>query len=356
MSETTAPPPAAPEGRPLVARAVNRRGVWLFAGVMTVAALGLFAALEARRDAVVTRGAIPRQVAEGGTITAPPDLAVPPAYDDYGYGPRPTLDGLPGLGSYSPPAAMPIPAAPSVPAQLRIPRTLPGVPSAPRTINPPYYPGPPMAAPTVPALDNAAAQAAQPPAPGGSRVLATRFANPGVTVPQGAIMQAVLETALDSNRAGYARAIVSRDVRNFDGTKVLIPRGSRLFGEYQADVAAGQNRIAIAWQKLTRPDGVQVALDSPAADPLGQAGVKGRVNSHFFPRFGAAILQSALDIGVGLATRSASGGTVVLGLPGSMTSVQVPGQEPVKPTIKVRQGTSVSVFVARDLDFSTVEP
>ena len=160
----------------------------------------------------------------------------------------------------------------------------------------------------------------------------------------------------DSIRAGYARAIVSRDVRNFDGTKVLIPRGSRLFGEYQADVAAGQNRIAIAWQKLTRPDGVQVALDSPAADPLGQAGVKGRVNSHFFPRFGAAILQSALDIGVGLATRSASGGTVVLGLPGSMTSVQVPGQEPVKPTIKVRQGTSVSVFVARDLDFSTVEP
>ena len=358
MSETSMAPSPDAEGRPLVARPVNRRGVWIFAGVMAVAALGLFTALEARRDAVVTRGAIPRQVAEGGTISAPPDLAVPPAYDDYayGYGPRPSIDGLPGLNSYAPPAAAPIPAAPSVPAQFKIPRTLPGVPSAPHVVNPPYYPGPPGPAPTVPAFDNPAPQAAQPPAPGGSRVTATRFANPGLTVPQGAIMQAVLETALDSNRAGYARAIVSRDVRSFDGSKVLIPRGSRLFGEYQADVAPGQNRIAIAWQKLTRPDGVQVALDSPAADPLGQAGVKGRVNSHFFPRFGAAILQSALDIGVGLATRSATNGTVVLGLPGSMTSVQVPGQEQVKPTIKVRQGTSVSVFVARDLDFSTVEP
>lgn len=136
----------------------------------------------------------------------------------------------------------------------------------------------------------------------------------------------------------------------------MVKPGGRLFGEYQADVALGQNRIGIIWQKLTRPDGVQIELESPAADPLGQTGVKGRVNSHFFPRFGAAILQSALDIGVGLATRSATNGTVIVGLPGAVTSVQVPGQEPIKPTIKVRQGASVSVFVAKDLDFSTVEP
>ena len=46
--------------------------------------------------------------------------------------------------------------------------------------------------------------------------------------------------------------------------------GSRLFGEYQADVALGQNRIGISWQRLTRPDGVQIALESPAADPQGR--------------------------------------------------------------------------------------
>lgn len=335
--------------RPLVARPVRQRGVWIFAAVMALAAIGLFSALEARRQAVVTRGTVPRQLAEGGMIAAPPELAVPPGLAGNDPWQRPTVGGLPGLGQYG------IPSAPSVPDAG--PRTLPGVPSAPRAVNPGYYPGPPIPLPAAPVVAQAPVQAEPLPAPGGAnRALASRFANPALTVPQGAIIQAVLETALDSNRAGFARAIVSRDVRSFDGSRVLIQRGSRLFGEYQTDVALGQNRIGINWQRLTRPDGVQVALDSPAADPQGRSGVKGKVNSHFFSRFGAAILQSTLDIGVGLATRSASNGTVVVGLPGAMTSVQVPGQEPVKPTIKVRQGSSVSVFVARDLDFSTVEP
>lgn len=190
----------------------------------------------------------------------------------------------------------------------------------------------------------------------GGRVGATRLANPSVTVPQGTVIQAVLETALDSNRPGFARAIVSRDVRSFDGSRVLIPRGSRLFGEYKADLASGQNRAFVNWQKLTRPDGVQIAVESPAADPLGRAGVKGSVNSHFFERFAGAILQSALDIGVGVATRSAAGGdSVIIGLPGSTQQLIQPGGQAIRPTLKVKQGSSVSVFVARDLDFSTVQ-
>lgn len=259
--------------------------------------------------------------------------------------------GCPGLGLGRDQTFFPPPPR----APVGRPRTLPGVPTAPQITGPGYYSGPPITLP--PAGSTQLAEAPAPPAPpsGGGRVSATRFANPAQTVPQGAIIQAVLETALDSNRPGLARAVISRDVRSFDGSRVLIPRGSRLFGEYQADVALGQNRIGINWQRLTRPDGAQVALESPAAAPLGRAGVKGKVNSHFFSRFGAALLQSTLDLGVGLATRSATNGTVVLGLPGAMNSVQVPGQEPVKPTITVRQGSSVSVFVARDLDFSTVE-
>ena len=139
-------------------------------------------------------------------------------------------------------------------------------------------------------------------------------------------------------------------------TRVLVPRGSRLFGEYKADMAPGQNRAFIEWQKLTRPDGVQIALDSPAADTLGRAGVVGHVNGHFFQRFSGAILQSALDIGVGVATRSASSGAVVVGLPGSSQSFSDgSSSQQIKPTLKVRQGTSVSVFVARDLDFSSAK-
>lgn len=179
-------------------------------------------------------------------------------------------------------------------------------------------------------------------------------ANPSTTIPQGAVIQAVLETAMDSTRPGPARAIVSRDVRSFDGTKVLIPRGSRLYGDYKADLAQGQSRALIQWTRLLRPDGVTIALDSPSADPLGRAGVGGKVNSHFLARFGNAFLQTTLSLGMNYASSKIGGGTVIVGLPGSFQTV-TPQSDSIKPTLKVAQGTPVSVFVARDLDFTKVE-
>jgi type IV secretion system protein VirB10 len=137
---------------------------------------------------------------------------------------------------------------------------------------------------------------------------------------------------------------------------VLIPRGSRLYGEYTADVSAGQTRAMINWQRLLRPDGVTIDLESPAADPLGRAGVQGKVDSNFFARFGGAILQSVLDISVALATGAIADDAVVVNLPQS--TQQVTGQTvspAAQPRLRVQQGTSVSVFVARDLDFSTVD-
>ena len=84
------------------------------------------------------------------------------------------------------------------------------------------------------------------------------------------------------------------------------------------------------------------------------AGVRGEVDSKFFQRFGGALLQSVLDIGVGIATSRATDG-VVVALPGSTQNIRVQDGGQVQPTLKVRHGTSVSVFVARDLDFSGVE-
>ncbi len=342
--------------RPTVGRPVSNRSLWIFGGVMALAAVLLFTALEARRAEVISPATAPDRNLAAGTIAPPPPLAMTPG------------TGLDEFG---------VPIAPVVPLstlpQGMIPQVMPGVPTTPRVSQPGMIPGPPIVrapnyydagspdpayvAPAVPvappAVDPAAA--AVPGQLAGTRVGATRFANPALTVPQGTVIPAVLETALDSNRPGFVRAIVSRDVRSFDGTRVLIPRGSRLFGEYKTDVGQGQSRVFVQWQKLTRPDGVQIALDSPAADPLGRSGIGGKVNTHFWSRFGNALLQSSLDIGVGLATRSAGGDTVVLGLPGSTQTLIQPQQEAYKPTITVKHGTSVSVFVARDLDFSTVE-
>lgn len=176
------------------------------------------------------------------------------------------------------------------------------------------------------------------------------------TVPQGTLIPAILETGLDSSHAGFARALVQRDIRGFDGSTILIPRGSRLIGEYAGNAAQGQKRAFIIWSRLIRPDGVTIALNSPAAEPVGGGGVKAHVNSHFFARFSGAILQSVLNLGVNLASRAAKS-PVVVALPGALqgttgTMVQ-PAQ--IAPTLKVKPGTSISVFVARDLDFSGAE-
>ena len=342
----------APElsARPMVARKLSNRGVWVFAAAAAIGATMLFAVLEARRTDPNLDPLQPSQIAGEGMIAPPPPLTIPE------FQPSAELALAPSgpWGPSVPPYAQPAPAA-TVPAvrptvRLQAPRYTP----AP---SPNYYPAPPPPSGPVAVYQAPITPpgAVESPSKDNSRVKAGFFANPSLTIPQGAVIQAVLETALDSTRAGPARAIVSRDVRSFDGTRVLIPRGSRLYGEYKADLSPGQNRAMIQWTRLMRPDGVVIALDSPSADPLGRAGVKGKVNSHFFARFGNTLMQTVLNLGIGYATNEATKGTVILGLPGSVQNVATPQSETIRPTLKVAQGTPVSVFVARDLDFSEVE-
>ena len=194
----------------------------------------------------------------------------------------------------------------------------------------------------------------------GGRARASVLRNRATTVPQGTLIPAVLETALDSTRPGPARALVTRDVRGFDGSKVLIPRGSRLIGNYKADLQPGQNRALVIWQRLVRPDGATIELASPSADPLGRVGIKGKVNSHFLERFGSALLQSTLNLGVGVATSRIAGNnsSVLLALPNSVngaTGSTLTESQQFQRTLRVKQGVSVSVFVAKDLDFTAVE-
>lgn len=183
---------------------------------------------------------------------------------------------------------------------------------------------------------------------------AITLANRTMVIVTGTMIPAVMETPIDTARPGLVRAVVSSDARGFDGRRVLVPRGSRLIGEYQAFVQSGQNRVLVNWTRLIRPDGVSIALSSPAADALGGAGVPGKVHSYFLQRFGAALLQSALTVGVNLASRPGSG-SVIVGLPtGQINNTIGQGLLPgdIRPKISVKQGAEINVFVARDLDFS----
>ena len=180
---------------------------------------------------------------------------------------------------------------------------------------------------------------------------ATKMKNPGQTVSQGTLIPAVLETAINSDLPGFVRAVVSSDIRSFDGSRVLVPRSSRLIGQYKSGVSGGQTRAYVMWTRLIRPDGVSVALASPAVDAMGQTGLTGSVDSHFMKRFGSALLLSV----VGAASTVASGGAgLILSGGESAASVAASRDGQIPPTIKVRQGQPIRVFTAKDLDFSTV--
>jgi type IV secretion system protein VirB10 len=183
---------------------------------------------------------------------------------------------------------------------------------------------------------------------GGAATAASNF-DPKTTVTQGTMIPAVLETAINTDVPGYVRAVVSQDVRSFDGTRILVPRSSRLIGQYQSGLQQGQKRAYVIWTRLIRPDGVSVALASPGTAFDGSGGVPGKVDSHFFQRFGSAMLLSVIG---GLSTIGSGGTSVVLGGGQSAASTALQQNGEISPTIRVRPGEPVRVVTARDLDFS----
>lgn len=187
---------------------------------------------------------------------------------------------------------------------------------------------------------------------------AGRLGDSSFTVPEGTVLAGTLETAINSDLPGHVRAVVSRNVAGFDGRQILIPKGSRLVGQYQSNLTVGQKRTFVIWERLIRPDGVTISLESPGTDSLGRAGVTGKVDSHFMRRFGAALLLTVIDAGSRAAT-AGNGNVVIAGGAGNTVGVAGAGLQNdlnIPPTIKVAQGTAIRIFLNRDLDFSGVGP
>jgi len=188
---------------------------------------------------------------------------------------------------------------------------------------------------------------------GGAPAQARPMVNPSTTVTEGTLIPAILETAINTDVPGYVRAVVSQDVRSFDGKRVLVPRSSRLIGQYQAGVQQGQRRAYVIWTRLIRPDGVSVNIGSPAIGFDGTTGLEGDVNSHFFKRFGSGLLLSVVG-GLGAVATGGLGGVIVAGGAQGAANSAVQSNGEISPTIRVRMGEPIRVFTARDLDFTAV--
>lgn len=119
----------------------------------------------------------------------------------------------------------------------------------------------------------------------------------------GTIIQATLITGIESTLAGTIVAQVRQDLYDtITGKYKLIPKGSKLLGEYDSrTVSYGQRRIAMWYTRIIRPDGTSIMLGRPAgADLLGQAGVEGNVDNHWARIIGAATISTLLSVGTAM--------------------------------------------------------
>ncbi|MBP2307497.1 hypothetical protein GBZ48_22080 [Azospirillum melinis] len=172
----------------------------------------------------------------------------------------------------------------------------------------------------------------------------------------GTVIPCILQTAMDSTLPGFVTCIVPQDVLGKTGL-TLLDRGTKVVGEFRGGVRQGVERMFVLWTRAETPQGVVIALDSPATDPLGRSGLDGEVDRHFWQRFGGALLLSFVDgaIQAGVAAASKEGSTTInTGQTQSVIAESLRGSIDLPPTLRKNQGEPVSVFVARDLDFSTV--
>jgi type IV secretion system protein VirB10 len=183
--------------------------------------------------------------------------------------------------------------------------------------------------------------------------------HPDLVLTKGTIISCTLQTAINSELAGYTKCVLPEAVRGATGNVVLLDRGTTIVGEVQSSRSAGQERIFILWDRVETPSHVVVSLASPGADQLGRMGVPGRVNTHFNERFGNAILlsiiQGSLEAGAALAGNSGSGtGTYFNSFQSNSQQLTNQSNKDIPSTIEKGQGGNVSIFVAQDIDFSEV--
>lgn len=175
----------------------------------------------------------------------------------------------------------------------------------------------------------------------------------------GTIIPAALETAIDTDLAGSVAARVTSNVYDtVTGEILLVPQGARLLGRYERDVAYGQRRAFLVWDRILFPNGVSLSLGAmPAVDAAGTAGLRDRVDYH------SGRLLAAIGLGAAITTlgelardsdddeRSliANAGDAAAAEAAQVTGRLVDRELQVRPTIRIRAGAPVRVLLTRDV-------
>jgi type IV secretion system protein VirB10 len=206
---------------------------------------------------------------------------------------------------------------------------------------------PPPAATVRPTPDTPTTARTENPAPG-----------PRQRVIEGTVIETVLLNRLDGTFAGPVDCLVTTPVYSHDRQAVLIPAGARVLGMAAPVQAWGDSRLAVSFHRLVMPDGHTYSLDLfKGLDGIGETGLKDEVNRHYWQVFGASLAIGALS---GLAqynTRGfdadSFGDTYRQAAGGSLASSSTRILDRflnVLPTITIREGFRIKVYLTNDLD------
>ena len=178
---------------------------------------------------------------------------------------------------------------------------------------------------------------------------------------RGIIIPCAQRTKIVTTYPGATSCIVTKDVYSADGRTLLIERGSEATGEQRTALMQGQARIFVLWSRIDMPNGVTIPLNSPGSDSLGASGLDAYVDTHFWDRFGGAIMVSLIgDFGQAASNRSLGSGNNQIQFSNTSSAGQSLADDTLKNTIDIpptaysNQGSALNIFVARDVDFRSV--
>jgi type IV secretory pathway VirB10-like protein len=180
------------------------------------------------------------------------------------------------------------------------------------------------------------------------------------TIFAGTIIPAALETAINTDLPGDLLATVTENVfDSVSGKNLLIPQGSKLLAQYSSNVSFGQSRVQVAWQRLIRPDGLSLVLSNMnGVDPQGMSGYRGYVDQHLWEYAKGIGLMALFSIingqlqysmktannpGVSDIANSVTSGIDQVGTQYTSNAMNI------QPTITVKQGAKIQVFVNSDI-------
>ena len=153
-------------------------------------------------------------------------------------------------------------------------------------------------------------------------------------------------------------AILANDIYSMDGSILLLEKGSKITGQYTSQIKEGAERLMVIWDRIRTPNGIIIDLNSFGTDSLGGSGLNGYVNHQYGKRFGGAILLSILDDSLAMASKQENNIT------NNIQNTQQQGRNiaeqalnnsiNIAPLLYKNQGEYINIFIARDLDFSSV--